>query len=79
MEPDDPGLQLQTGLKSGELREINASGGGKNAAKGLKRGGRPLFSFRRPIILPIGCPNRTGFWKRKNRRPKLLDRRKIFS
>ena len=46
MEPDDPGLQPPTGLKSGELRETDASGGGKNAAKGLKRGGRPLFSFR---------------------------------
>ena len=78
MESDDPGLQPQTGLKSGELRETDASGGGKNAAKRLKRGGRPLFSFRRPIILPIGCPNRTGFWKRKNRRPKLSDHRPIF-
>ena len=45
MEPDDAGLQPQTSLKFGELREIDASGGGKSAAKRLKRGGRPFFPF----------------------------------
>jgi hypothetical protein len=40
---DNPGLQPQTSLKSGEFREINASSGGKSAAKRLNRGGRPFF------------------------------------
>jgi hypothetical protein len=45
MEPDDAGLQPQTSLKFGELRETDASGGGESAAKRLKRGGRPFFPF----------------------------------
>ena len=40
---DDAGLQPQTGVEPGELREIDASGGGESAAKRLKRDGRPFF------------------------------------
>ena len=45
MEPDDAGLQPQTGAEPGELREIDGGGGGESAAKRPKRGGTPFFPF----------------------------------
>jgi hypothetical protein len=65
MEPDDPGLQPQTGVEPGELREIDASGGGESAAKRLKRGGRPFFPFVGEVILPGGYPYESNLWKTK--------------
>jgi transposase len=55
VEPDDAGLQPQTGAEPGKLREIDASSGSKSSAKRLNRGGRPFFlllamsSFRTAI------------------------------
>ena len=46
MELNDPGLQLETGVEPGELREFDASGGSESPAKSLKRGGGALFSIR---------------------------------
>jgi hypothetical protein len=43
---DDPGLQPQTGVEPGKLREIDGGGGGESAAKRLKWGGSALFSIR---------------------------------
>ena len=40
---DNPGLQPQTSLKSGELRETDGSGRSKSPAKSLNRGGGPFF------------------------------------
>ena len=65
MESDDAGLQPQTSLKFGELRETDASGGGESAAKRLKRGGRPFFPFVGEVILPDGYPYEPNLWKTK--------------
>src|SRR5450756_1940052 len=46
VEPDDAGLQLETGVEPGELRETDAGGGSESPAKSLKRGGGALFSIR---------------------------------
>jgi transposase len=78
MEPDDSGLQPQTGPQPGELREINGGGGRKSPAKGLKSGGGALFWFGANHIGPSCCPHRCGLDPAKNRRPKLLDHRPIF-
>jgi hypothetical protein len=43
---DDPGLQPQTSVEPGELRETDGGGRGESAAKGLKLGGSALFSIR---------------------------------
>jgi hypothetical protein len=43
---DDAGLQPQTGLEPGELREIDDGGGCESSAKCLIRGSGALFSFR---------------------------------
>src|ERR1039458_10324996 len=43
VELDDAGLQPQTGLEPGELRETHGRSGSKNAANGLKRAATPFF------------------------------------
>jgi hypothetical protein len=76
MESDDAGLQPQTSVEPGELREIDvhpsqncfggqASGGGKSPAKSLNRGGRPFFSFVGDVILPDGYLYEPNLWKTK--------------
>jgi hypothetical protein len=65
VEPDDSGLQPQTGAEPGELREIDGGGGSKSAAKRLNRGGRPLFSYVGEVILPDGYPDEPNLWKTK--------------
>ena len=62
---DDAGLQPQTGVEPGELREIDASSGSKSSAKRLKRGGRPFFSFVGDVILPDCYPDEPNLWKTK--------------
>jgi hypothetical protein len=39
MESDDPGLQFETGVESGELREIDVGGRSESAAKRPKQAG----------------------------------------
>ena len=46
VELDDPGVQPQTSVEPGELRETDDGGGGESSAKRLKPGGSALFSFR---------------------------------
>ena len=45
MESDDAGLQPQTGVEPGELREIDGGGGSESPAKRLNGAGGALFSF----------------------------------
>src|ERR1035438_7299555 len=52
MESDDPGLQPQTRVEPGELREIDDGSGGKSPAKRLKRAATPVFLSAEPVIVP---------------------------
>ena len=65
VEPDNAGVQPQTSLKSGELREIDGGGGSKSPAKSLNRGGGPFFPFVGEVILPDGYPYEPNLWKTK--------------
>ena len=76
MESDDAGLQPQTSVEPGELREIDvhpsqncfggqASGGGKSPAKSLNRGGTPFFPFVGEVIVPGGYLHEPNLWKIK--------------
>ena len=78
MESDDAGLQPQTSLKSGELRETDG-GGGESAAKRLKRGGGALFSFVGDVILPDGYPYELNLWKTKTGDPNFRTAGQTFS
>src|SRR5690348_6775968 len=49
MEPDDAGVQSQTGVEPGELREIDGRGGGESAATGLKGPATPCFCASVPV------------------------------
>ena len=71
MESDDAGLQSQTGVEPGELREIDGGGGSESAAKGLNRGGPALFTFVAPIILGDGYPHGPNLWKAKTGDPNF--------
>ena len=62
MEPDDAGLQPQTGAEPGELRETDGGGGSKSSAMRLKPGLRPLFSIRWFLILPHGWRHGSKRW-----------------
>ena len=90
VESDNPGLQPQTSLKSGELREIDvhpsqncfggqASGGGKSPAKSLNRGGTPFFPFVGEVILPDGYPYELNLWKAKTGDPNFRTTGQTFS
>ena len=65
MESDDAGLQPQTSVEPGELREIDGSGGGESSAKRLKPGRQALFSFVGDVILPGGYRHEPNLWKTK--------------
>ena len=71
MESDDAGLQSQTGVEPGELREIDAISRSKSAAKGLNRGGPALFTFVAPINLGDGYPHGPNLWKAKTGDPNF--------
>ena len=65
MESDDAGLQPQTSVEPGELREIDGSGGGESPAKRLNQGGTPFFPFVGEVIVPGGYPYGPNLWKTK--------------
>jgi len=79
MEPDDAGLQPQTGAEPGELQEIDASGGGKSPAKRLKSGRPALFPFVGEVILPDGYPYEPNLWKTKTGDPNFRTAGQTFS
>jgi hypothetical protein len=79
MESDDAGLQPQTSVEPGELREIDGSGGGKSPAKSLNPGGRPFFSFVGDVILPDGYPYEPNLWKTKTGDPNFRAAGQTFS
>ena len=76
---DDAGLQPQTSLKSGKLRETDGSGGDESSAKRLNRGGRPFFSFVSYVILPDGNPDEPNLWKTKTGDPNFRTAGQTFS
>ena len=68
---DDAGLQPQTSVEPGELREIDGGGGSKSTAKRLNRGGRPFFSFVGEGILRDHYPHEPNLWKTKTGDPNF--------
>src|ERR1700690_2750283 len=78
MEPDDPGLQPQTGAQPGKLREIDDRSGCESPATGLNRAATPIFSSAQPIILPGGYPNRSRLCKAKTGGPYFRSAGKSF-
>ncbi len=77
VELDDAGLQPQTGLEPGELRETHGRSGSKNAATGLKRAGGAFF-LSLTTVTPVTAPAtaRPGFsiWEEKPRTVKNTSR-----
>jgi len=65
VEPDDPGLQLETGVEPGELRETHGGGGGETPAKRLKGVAALFFPFAGSRIYPSRCPYGSNLWKTK--------------
>jgi hypothetical protein len=55
MEFDDPGLQLETGVKLGELRETDGGSRSESPAKCLKPRQRPFFHSLAPVT-PVNAP-----------------------
>ncbi len=60
VESDDAGLQSQTGLEPGELREIDGRRGSESSTKRLKLAGGAFFCSPTPRIVPGGCPHRSS-------------------
>jgi len=78
MESDDAGLQSQTGLEPGELRETHGGGGSKSPAKRLKGAGRAFFSFTGCGIFPTRCRHQPELGEPKTGDPNFRTAGKSF-
>jgi hypothetical protein len=65
-------------VRNGELREIDASGGGESAAKCLNRAAAPVFPPASYWILPDGCPHEPDLWKEKTGDPNFRTAEETF-
>jgi hypothetical protein len=76
---DRAGLQPQTGVEPGELRQTDGGGGGESAAKRLNRAAAPVFLPPAPLILPDGCPRGPNLRKAKTGDPNFRTADKSLS
>jgi hypothetical protein len=72
-------VHTKASVEPGELREIDASGGGKSPAKSLNRGGGPFFPFVGEVIVPGGYPYEPNLWKTKTGDPNFRTAGQTFS